>query len=288
MKPIWLAIGVFAAVAGGGAGGVVATQLMAPARADAPKTIAAKPLDEKAATEVKNYDNDLAQLRNDMKSLSLKLSEAETSAKDSKAELAKAKADYETRIANLEKRPAGTVAAKDGTGGTAPAVAENSPELSAAVEKVLAEREETRRKEREAEQQKWMEDRWVTENTAIATALTEKLSLTPDQQAKVNTLLEGYTNSRRDLMTRGREAMESGTEFDWRAEGTKINTAVTEQVRAELSSAQLSTFNELVGDNGISALAPRGFGGRGPGGGGQGGGGQGGGGQGGGRGGRGN
>lgn len=281
MKPIWLAVGVFAAVAGGGAGGVVATQLLAPARTDAPKTIAAKPLDEKAATEAKNYDNDLAQLRNDMKSLFVKLSEAETAAKDSKAELAKAKADYETRIANLEKRPTGTVAANDGTGGTGPAVDESSPEFASAVEKVLADREETRRKEREAEQQKWMEDRWVTENTAIATTLTEKLSLTPDQQAKVNVVLESYTNSRRDLMTRGREAMEAGTEFDWRAEGTKVSTAATEQIRAELSSAQLSTFNELVGDNGISALAPRGFGGRGPGG-------TGGGGQGGGRGGRGN
>ncbi len=278
MKPIWLAITVAAAIAGGGAGGVIATKVMAPAQRNSePVATAAKPLDDKPVGESRNYDNELAELRNDIKTLNVKLSDAVTAANDSKASLATATADYNKRIAALESRPAGTVA--NSGGGTSPApVDESSPEFAAAVEKVLADRDEQRRKEREAEQQKWMEDRWVQENTTIATTLTEKLALTPEQVAKVNTVLEGYTNSRRDLMERGRAAMESGTEFDWRAEGTKLSTEVTEQIRGELSSAQLSTFNELVGDQGISALQPRGFGGRGPGG--QGGGRQGGGGRG--------
>lgn len=278
MKPIWLAITVAAAIAGGGAGGVIATKVMAPAqRTNEPVAAAAKPLEDKPVGETRNYDNDLAELRNEIKTLSVKLGEAATAASDSKSALATAKADYEKRIAALETKGTGTVA--NSGGGTAPApVDESSPEFAAAVEKVLADREETRRKEREAEQQKWMEDRWVQENTTVSTTLTEKLSLTPEQVAKVNTVLESYTNSRRDLMARGRAAMESGTEFDWRAEGTKLNNEVTEQIRGELSSAQLSTFNELVGDQGITALQPRGFGGRGPGG--QGGGRQGGGGRG--------
>ena len=96
------------------------------------------------------------------------------------------------------------------------------------------------------------------QRTAIVNRLVESLTLTTAQQSKVDTVVADYLEKRGEVWTRSMEARRSGTTFDMRAEMQTVEQTAQAAVRNELLGGQLQTFNELVGDNGLSSLAPGG------------------------------
>jgi hypothetical protein len=127
--------------------------------------------------------------------------------------------------------------------------------LAEEVERILAEREAARQAERDAEREKQMADMIARRNTQILDKLTTELSLTEAQKTNVNNILTDYTAKRREAFERGNKARQDGVEFDWQAEFKVVNDAAAEAVRAELSTAQVSTFNTLIGEGSLDDLA---------------------------------
>ena len=268
MKPTWLVIAVCASVLAGAGGGYVATQYSA-----------AKPETNKVAVEATDLggsddsainldvqDKKIAGLQGDLNSLLLRLEKAERAS----AENAKLKGeidDLEARIAEIKKAPA--VVATDAAGNPVSANNGASPapgtaEWDAAVAEAMEKKAAEDRAVRDAEREKRMADMMVQRNKTILDKLSTELSLTEVQKTNIDAILSDMNTKRGEVMQRGREAGDSGTEFDWRAEMKVVSDASLEAVKSELSSAQLSTFNELVGEDGsLDSLAGGWGGGRG-------------------------
>jgi len=292
MKPAWLLIAIFASVLAGAGGGYVATHYLGDAQ---PKgnTVAAAPIEDlgtdDSSADRKAQDDKIAKLNGDLNALMVRLEAAERAG----AENAKLKDDIkglESKIAELKKAGA-VVAATDGNGNpVAPANAGSmtpgTPEFDAAVAEAMEKKAAEDRAARDAERQKRMEEMMANRNKTIVDKLSTELSLTETQKTNITAVLEDMNTKRGEVWKRGEEARTNGTEFDWRAEMKTVNDNALEAVKSELSSAQLSTFNELVGEDGSLDSLAGGWGGRGGfgGGGGNRGGGNRGGGQGGGRG----
>ena len=134
------------------------------------------------------------------------------------------------------------------------------------------ERDQPEPKKDDAERKKQMEEWAASRNKAIVDKLATELSLTEVQKVNIETVLTNMNTKRGEVMERGRAARDAGEDFDWQAEMKAVSDASLEEVKAELSSAQVSTLNTLLGDNGsLDSLGGRGGfgGGRGPGGGGR-------------------
>jgi len=271
MKPAWLLIAIFASVLAGAGGGYVATHYLGDAQ---PKgnTVAAAPIEdlgsEDSGADLKAQDDKIAELKGDLSALMVRLEAAERAG----AENAKLKDDIkglEAKIAELKK--AGVVAATDENGNpVAPANAGSmtpgTPEFDAAVAEAMEKKAAEDRAARDAERQKRMEEMMASRNKTIVDKLSTELSLTEVQKTNISTVLDDMNTKRGEVWKRGEEARANGTEFDWRAEMTKVNDEAMEAVKSELSSAQLSTFNELVGEDGNLDSLAGGWGGRGRGG----------------------
>lgn len=247
MKPALLIAIVFGAIAAGGGGGYVAATLATPAeRVTAPR-VADHADDsgnarEDLAPTVSDQASQIKRLKDDMNRLSDRLVGAEEKARQADALAAK--------VGELESR---LKAAPASTGTPLPSsVAPDNPEFKAAVEKIADDRDERKAKEREAEQQKARDERRAAQAKRTLDTMTEKLFLSAEQQPKVKVVLDDLATKRTELMTRGQEAMQKGEQFDWRTEGAAVNKAATDALKAELTASQLSTFNELTGDRGIS------------------------------------
>ena len=280
MKPAILLGVIFAGALAGGAGGYVATQLAPePARQQASRPAAIAP-EATAGTDlgpaVEGHGKSLNALQMQVAGLESRLADAEAKAKSASESAASLKAELDAsrqKLNDLESRPGAAVANGGSTDGSVAVPPElGTPEFKAAVDAAIKEREEQQRKERDAEREREMADRMAQANKSALDKMNEKLVLSVEQQDKIKTHLDAFSNARRDVMRRGMEARQAGTEFNWEQEMTTVNNTATEAVRAELSSAQLTTFNEMVGERGVSSLVDgrRGFGmggGGGPGGG---------------------
>lgn len=124
--------------------------------------------------------------------------------------------------------------------------------VAKAVEKKAAE-DSARRTEEDSERIKKMMESAATRTIE---KLTEQLSLDAVQQDNIKRILEDMNTKRGETITRGRAARENGEDFDWRVEMTAVSTEAKESIKAELGSAQLSTFNQLeeAGDLDISGF----------------------------------
>jgi hypothetical protein len=252
MKSAWLIVAVLASVVAGAGGGYVATHF-----ADKPtqnKVASAEPLsldDDSKPAAVDNSDQ-IKKLEGDIGALMTRLEKAESANADA-AGLQKKIDALNTQIAEL--KAAGAVAAKPVDGGTIPTATSTNPELAAEVDKIIAEREAAKEAERQAEREKQMADMIAARNTKILDKLTTELSLTEAQKTNVQVLLDDYTAKRRATWDRAQQAQKDGVEFDWQGEFKTVNDAAAEAVRAELSTAQVSTFNTLLGEGSLDDLA---------------------------------
>ncbi|MCA8914102.1 MAG: hypothetical protein KDB90_01720 [Planctomycetes bacterium] len=272
MKAGWLLAAIFASIVAGAGGGYVAVQY-GNQNQPAPKQVAAAdPLTLDSDAKDKGTDNSdaLTKLRQDIQALQVRLDQAERDKKDLKEGID----SLNTKLAKVPTAPAGggeTVEGGTG-GGTIEPVDTTDPAFADAVEKVIQQREEEAAAKRDAERKKQMEEWAASRNKAIVDKLATELSLTEVQKVNIETVLTNMNTKRGEVMERGRAARDAGEDFDWQAEMKAVSDASLEEVKAELSSAQVSTLNTLLGDNGsLDSLGGRGGfgGGRGPGGGGR-------------------
>lgn len=258
MKSAWLIAAVLASVVAGAGGGYVAVQYAGQQPAPAKVEVAATDLDSGTdhSADLKQQSDEINKLRADLGTLLVRVENAEKAGAEN-AELKKQISDLQTRIEAL-KASGGTVTSNDSGGAMTPAPDTNTPEFEAAVAAAIEKREAAQRAERDAERQKQMEE-WANQrNKAIVDKLATDLSLTEVQKTNIETILKDQDAKRAEVMQRGRAARDAGEEFDWGTELGAVSTAAVEAVRAELSSAQLTTFNELLGDsNSLDALAGR-------------------------------
>ena len=258
MKSAWLIAAVLASVVAGAGGGYVAVQYADQQPAPAKVEVAATDLDgsKDHSADLKQQSDEINKLRADLGTLLVRVENAEKAGAEN-AELKKQISDLQTRIEAL-KASGGTVTSNDSGGAMTPAPDTNTPEFEAAVAAAIEKREAAQRAERDAERQKQMEE-WANQrNKAIVDKLATDLSLTEVQKTNIDTILKDQDAKRAEVMQRGRTARDNGEEFDWGTEMGAVSTAAVEAVRAELSSAQLTTFNELLGDsNSLDALAGR-------------------------------
>lgn len=253
MKSAWLIVAVLASVVAGAGGGYVATHFAAE-KTTQNKVASAEPLSldgDSQATGVDHSDQ-IKTLQQDINGLYVRLESAEGAKADAVALQKKIDA-LTAQIADL--KASGTVVAKPVDGEITPTATPTNPELAAEVDKILAEREAAREAERTAEREKQMADMVARRNTQILDKLATDLSLTETQKTSVNNVLTDYTTKRRETWERGQQAQRDGVEFDWQAEFKTVNDAAAEAVRAELSTAQLSTFNTLIGEGSLDDLA---------------------------------
>jgi hypothetical protein len=257
MKPVWILVVVLASVSAGGAGGYVGSILAAPG-AEAPRVDTALSHGVDHSEDLHNQAESIAQLNKRMDNEFAKLRGDQRAFEDTvRTDLAKEKA----RVDNLK------VSAPSDTGET-PDVAEvvNSPDFDAKVEAAFEKMQEKRRAEERESREKQMTEWANNQRKQVLDKMVETLKLTTDQQTKVEAILTDYSDKRRDVFTRSREARDNGQTFDMRAEFQTVETAAQDQVRATLLGGQLQQFNELVGEGSMNDIA----GGRGWGGGGQG------------------
>lgn len=249
MKPAMLLAVILSAIAAGGASGFLATQFI-----EEPESPAAQIALEHDADEPKDFTDDIRKQSarisvhdDDIDALRSSLADAEAGMVD-EAALLKRIDVLNARIAALEARKPTVEATKDG---------EPDPEadvLKAAVAEAMEEAEVKRRAERDAERREGA-SRWMSRgNDRILTTLSDKLNLSEVQKETIKAQIDEYSKKRIAVMTKGMEARRNGEEFDWREEMTTVSTEATDAIRLELSSAQASTFDELVGDEGISSL----------------------------------
>jgi len=277
MKTAWLVLAVVASVFAGAGGGLAASHFLKeePAAKTAQTEVAALDGEQAKATD---HSDELAKLQQDINSLMLRIEKAEA-ANSGNAALQKKYDELSAKVADMKKSDV-VVAKPEGEAGVETPVSDSDPVLAEKVEKILAEREAAERAARDAEREKQMADMVARRNTQILDKLTTELSLTEAQKTNVQVVLDNYTKQRREVFERGNQARTDGVEFDWGAEFKTVNDAAAEAVRGELSTAQVSTFNTLLGEGSLDDLAG-GWGGMGRGNrGGRGGGGQGGGGNG--------
>jgi hypothetical protein len=250
MKSAWLIVAVVASVLAGAGGGYIATHFAA----EKPQNKVAavdRPLEGKEEARGVDHSGQITKLQQDIDGLLIRLAAAEKANADA--------ADLQKKIDALnaqlvELKAAAPVVTNPGEGTTTPASAAN-PELAAEVDRIIAEREAAKEAERNAEREKQMADMIAARNTKILDKLTTELSLTEAQKANVQVLLDDYTTKRREVWERGNKARTDGVEFDWQVEFKTVNDAAAEAVRAELSTAQVSTFNTLIGEGSLDDLA---------------------------------
>jgi hypothetical protein len=258
MKPVLMIAVVFGAVLAGAAGGYVASSLNTPEKPSAPRVASTLPeskTDDKPdlSPVVSSQGDAISSMRKEIDSLDARVRAAE-------AKVAQVEAEKDTlnkQIVALQNRPA-----PSGGGTTAPVVDPDSPMFKEAVVKAIEEKEAADRAARDAEREKQMAEFVANANKQMVDRLTTELALTSDQIPKIKAIIDDMSVKRREVWTKGEEARRNGTQFDWGAEMQAVTKASTDAVRAELSPAQLTTYQERVGDRGLSALE-RGFGGMG-------------------------
>jgi hypothetical protein len=253
MKPAWLLIAIFASVLAGAGGGYVATQYMADNQ-PASNKVAAAPLEDLGGDDAtagsSDQDGKINKLQGDLNSLLVRLESAEKANKEN----AKLKDDIkklEGTIAEFKK--GGPVVANPDSAEGDPASGETvepvlpsaytSPEFKAAVVDAMNEQQKKDREER-------MQSMIKSRDKRIIDKLSTELNLDESQKTNIQTALDNMHTKYDEVRKRGEEARKNGTEFDWRAEMKTINDSAVEEVRNQLSSAQQSTFNELLGDSG--------------------------------------
>ncbi|MCB9895900.1 MAG: hypothetical protein H6839_15745 [Planctomycetes bacterium] len=267
MKAGWLLAAIFASIVAGAGGGYVAVQYATPAQNTPKQVAAADPLSLEGDANDKGTDNsdELTKLRQDIQALQVRLDQAERDKKDLKEGID----SLNTKLAKAASAAPVTSGGETvDNGGSTDPVDTTNPAFAEAVEKVIQQREEEAAAKRDAERKKQMEDWAASRNKAIVDKLATELSLTEVQKVNIETVLTDMNTKRGEVMERGRAARDAGEEFDWQAEMKTVSDEALEAVKGELSSAQVSTLNTLLGDSGsLDSLAGRGgFGGFGGGG----------------------
>ena len=261
MKPILMIAIVMGSLAAGAAGGITATEL---AVTKAPPATQAKAAEVVQGTDhsadVQRHDESIGSLNKRLGDLEVKLVQAEKKAADYSMLEEKYEANNK-RIADLEKnRGSGTVEATGTGGGTAePGTSDFKAAVEAAIQEREAEKAKAETERREKQMQEWAD----AQKKAIVDKLVTDLTLTTEQQNKVDVIITDYQTKQRELWTRSAQAREKGEEFDWRAEAAVVETAAQDAIRAELLGGQLETFNTLVSERGLNSLGGRGMGGQG-------------------------
>jgi hypothetical protein len=253
MKPAVLIAVVFGAIIAGGAGGFLAAQFAAPTPTAPVPQLASAPAAEHddLKPELDTHAGKIVKLTSEVDRLVVRLNAAEEKAKQ--ADVLAAKVEGLTK--QLE-----TVRANPGsTGEVAPGTADEN-KLREMIKEEMVQHEKDQAAQAEAERDKRFEDMRTAATKRSLDTLTEKLSLDSVQVPKMKAILDSFSAKGAEIMRKGGEARRNGEEFDFRAEVAAANTAATEEVKALLSSAQLTTFNELVGDRGLRAVTDQGWG----------------------------
>lgn len=271
MKALILAAVIGGSVAGGVGGGVLATQFLTPqAHEGASRGRSAE------VAEAHDYSGEIAQqdkvirdLSSKLTALNARLEDAEKRADSTKALSEKVK-ELEATLAKVESRaPAQPVGEGGSAGGGATVEAGPLPPASAideAVNRVLEEREAKRAAERQAQRDKEMAEMTARRNASMLDAMDKKLTLEPYQKEKIAKLLDDQSVKFRDVMAKGMKARETGEEFDWQKEMGAVSQESLAAVRAELTPAQQTIFDEATKENGLEAFGGGGRRGMGPGG----------------------
>jgi hypothetical protein len=256
MKSGMLVIAVLASVIAGAAGGYVAALYGAPEKGSN-KVSNVTPVDmPEAGLDVKDHTDEIDRLRSDLGALTVRMQGMVDPAEYDI--LVKKHAELKASVDELK---AGGVVVTKGPEGEIDAGSIPPAVLETAVDEVIAKREAEREAARQAERERQMEEWNKRRNDAIIERLATELSLTEVQKVNIEVALNDYAAKRRDVWVRNGQARENGEEFDFRAEMATVHTAAADAVRAELSTAQVSTFNELLGERDLESLAGRGFGG---------------------------
>lgn len=124
--------------------------------------------------------------------------------------------------------------------------AAGTPEYDEAVKKAAEDIASKESEERQARRTKMMQDFMKRGADAVIANLTEKLSLDTVQQENITKILASASEKRSEVATRGRAAMSAGEEFDWGTEMSKVSDDAAKEIRGELGTSQLSTFNDLM------------------------------------------
>ncbi|MBZ0136187.1 MAG: hypothetical protein K8I27_07435 [Planctomycetes bacterium] len=261
MKSGMLIIAVLASVIAGAGGGYVAATYGAPEKASNKVAVDAPLLqnvgDASAGTD---HSDEIARLRADIGSMEVRM-EGMVKADEYNA----LKTKYENLNERINELKSAPVVANSGGGVDGGAVIPADPDSAAfkeAVSKAMEEKDEADRAARAAEREKQMADMMAARNKTILDKLSTELGLTEVQKTNIDVILADMNTKRSEVMQRGRTARDEGIEFDWGTEMQAVSDASLEAVKAELSTAQVSTLTDLLGEGGnLDSLGGRGMGG---------------------------
>lgn len=120
-----------------------------------------------------------------------------------------------------------------------------------ALEKAQQEKREKAIAAKQRETEKWINDG----RDRVLKKLAAELSLTSSQHDGITTVFEQFNERMQDLTLTAVAAQDAGEKFDYRAEWDALVLETNTAIRNELGSAQLGTYDELVGERGFASLA---------------------------------
>ncbi|MHC4841266.1 MAG: hypothetical protein ACYTDT_09990 [Planctomycetota bacterium] len=259
MKPALAAFTVLLSVGGGFVAGIMGPELMEDKADDAP--VVAKSM---APAEVAEYDDsglkeELQRIRSDNDAMKLNLENRIADVEADNASLRKSNKDLNNEVTTLKSNKP----VDSGTVEAAEMPTEGTSDFDEAVAKAIEKKTEEDRQKRNEERTKRMADMMESAQTRTLNSLTEQLSLDVVQQENVKKILSDMNTKRTEVATKGRQAMQNGEEFDWRGEMSAVSDEAKESIKSELSSSQLSTFNQLEEEGKIDVSGFGGMGGMG-------------------------
>ena len=258
MKSGMLVVAVLMSVIAGAGGGYVAATYGAPEQGSNKVAVDAAPLETNDDVVAKDHTDEIAALRNDIGAMEVRMQDMVSA-----EEYDRLAQKYDALNKRLEELKTAPVIANDGgteDGGVATADP-NSEAFKEAVNKAIEEKEAADRAERNAEREKRMTEMMEARNKTILDKLSTELGLTEVQKTNIEVALTNMNTKRAEVVQRGREARENGTEFDWGGEMQAVSDQALEDVKAELSTAQVSTLTDLLGEDGSLDSLGGGFGG---------------------------
>lgn len=246
MKPSLVLVIVLAAVAGGVIGGLVVALFS--------ESGEQKPVAVPELADIQSYDDRAlkAEIRRnaaDLESARIRFNDLAgqlESARDERDALRRENSVLTGKVERLESvRPAALKLAdtKDVT------------EYDRAAQKALERARNKEEAEAVARKEKQMA-RWMEQGrTRVLETLDKKLSLSQAQRDGISVVLDNLNRRIRELNTAGAAAKESGEDYDWQGEWNSALEDAETELRNELSSAQQTTYDELVGEGNISRIA---------------------------------
>ncbi len=249
--PIIVVLIAGAVIAGGGAG--LAVSLMTQ---DPDPTVTTSQHVDTETYDDRAVQDDVAGLRKDLGTLRVDVTELNDALMDARKErdaLYDENTTLKEKIVALESQPADATPTSSGS-----SVDQDDPAYKAALKEAVKDEVASLRdaeREKKAAAAKKAQDREMKKVTDRAVKrLTDELFLAEYQQANIRKAIESFSTRMQNMKGDAERAQANGEEYDWREEWKQMTEEADTAIRGELDSTQQATYDDLVGDRGVTGL----------------------------------